>query len=328
MPDVITEENAPVVTVIIPCYNQSHFLGEAIESVLRQTYPHFEIVVVDDGSTDNTAEVAARYPAVRLIRQENQGRSAARNNGIRESLGSYVVFLDADDRLLVTALETGIKTFKAHLECNLVSGHCQYIASDGSPLQTPQQHCIEREHYQALLRFGNYIWTPAIVMHRRDVFESVSFDTSFEPAEDYDLYLRIARKFPVYCHNNVVAEYRQHDANTSCNSELMLKSVLAVHRSQRNYVQENKQYEEAYKNGIRISQDFYGDELVGKIRDYVRTGDKWKQVLRTILVLLRYHPRGFVRHAYRGSCIALSSKLKMDFAIKLLKANRRWLRQK
>ena len=75
-------------TVVIPCYNQAHFLGEAVESVLSQTYPRHEIVVVDDGSTDDTAEVASRYQEVRLIRQENGGLSAARNAGLGQSLGN------------------------------------------------------------------------------------------------------------------------------------------------------------------------------------------------------------------------------------------------
>src|SRR5215212_9690625 len=93
----------PLVSVVIPCYNQAHFLSEAIESVLAQTHPNFEIIVVDDGSTDNTSEVAARYPGVRHIRQDNQGLAAARNTGLRESKGTCLVFLDADDRLLPNA---------------------------------------------------------------------------------------------------------------------------------------------------------------------------------------------------------------------------------
>ena len=80
---------AGLVSVVIPCYNQAHFLGEAIESVLSQTYPRHEIVVVDDGSTDDTAEVACRYPEVRLIRQENGGLSAARNAGLSQSIGNF-----------------------------------------------------------------------------------------------------------------------------------------------------------------------------------------------------------------------------------------------
>ena len=90
----------PLVSVIITSYNQARFLSDAIESVLTQTYSQFEMVVVDDGSTDNASEVVARYPGVRYMRQDNQGLSAARNTGLRESNGAYLVFLDADDRLL------------------------------------------------------------------------------------------------------------------------------------------------------------------------------------------------------------------------------------
>src|SRR4028119_1234933 len=111
---------AGLVSVIIPCYNQAYFLGEAIESVLAQSYPHFEIVVVDDGSTDNTSEVAARYPGVRCIRQENRGLAGARNEGIRHSSGSYLVFLDADDRLLPEALAVGLRHLKERPECAFV----------------------------------------------------------------------------------------------------------------------------------------------------------------------------------------------------------------
>src|SRR5437868_3561752 len=96
----------PLISVVIPCYQQAHFLGEAITSVLKQTYSHHEIIVVDDGSTDDPAAVTSSYPNVRYIRQKNQGTAAARNRGLRESLGSFLVFLDADDRLLPKAFET------------------------------------------------------------------------------------------------------------------------------------------------------------------------------------------------------------------------------
>src|SRR5918995_6377717 len=114
--------DAALVSVVIPCYNQAHFLGEAIVSVLAQSYPRFEIIVVDDGSTDDTPEVAARYPGVRYVYQNNQGVSAARNSGLARSEGEYVVFLDADDRLLPEALETGLKCLKTHSGCAFASG--------------------------------------------------------------------------------------------------------------------------------------------------------------------------------------------------------------
>src|SRR5207247_11100212 len=90
---------AGLVSVIIPCYNQAHFLREAIQSALVQTYSQREIFIVDDGSTDNTAEVTAGFAGVRCIRQEKAGVSTARNTGLKESRGEYLVFLRADDRL-------------------------------------------------------------------------------------------------------------------------------------------------------------------------------------------------------------------------------------
>src|SRR6266496_4166301 len=94
-----------LVSVVIPCYNHAHFLSEAIESVMAQTWQQFEVIVVDDGSVDNTREVALRYSGVRYIRQTNQGLSASRNTGLRHSNGNFLVFLDADDRLRPAALE-------------------------------------------------------------------------------------------------------------------------------------------------------------------------------------------------------------------------------
>ena len=123
-----------LVSVIIPCYNQARFLSEAIESVLAQSHRHFEIVVVDDGSSDRPEDVVASYSGVRCIRQANQGPSAARNVGIRASRGDYLVFLDADDRLLPEALTVGLEELNANAECTFVYGHCTFISSTGYPL--------------------------------------------------------------------------------------------------------------------------------------------------------------------------------------------------
>src|SRR5215207_11289555 len=172
----------PLVSVVIPCYNQAHFLGEAIESVLSQSYPNFEIIVVDDGSPDDTAEVAARYPEVRYVRQDNQGVSVARNSGLARSGGAYIVFLDADDRLLPGALEVGVRELEAHPECALVFGYSNHMAANGTPLFSYRPH-VEGDHYLELLRY-NYISPSAVAMYRRDVFDSVGgFDPSLRACQ-------------------------------------------------------------------------------------------------------------------------------------------------
>src|SRR5215831_17387476 len=101
-----SEERAALVSVIIPCYKQAYFLPDSIGSVLAQTYPGTELIVVDDGSPDNVSELVERYPGARCVQQENRGLAEARNAGFRASTGAYVVFLDADDRLIPNAVES------------------------------------------------------------------------------------------------------------------------------------------------------------------------------------------------------------------------------
>jgi glycosyltransferase involved in cell wall biosynthesis len=282
-----------LVSVIIPCYNQARFLGEAIESVLSQSYPHFEVVVVDDGSTDNTQEVASRYPGVRCIRQENRGLAGARNEGIRRSRGSYLVFLDADDRLLPEALEAGLRELKAHPECAFVSGHCRFIGVDGSPLPTPDPTPIGEDHYETLLR-NIYIWMPATVMYRRAVFETVGvFDTSVSPSADYDLYLRVVRNLPVHHHVEVIAEYRQHGTNMTRDPAVMLIAAVTTLRRQRLYAMGKSRYKEAYKAGKRFWHGHYGDPLAQEVQYRLWKRD-WRWAVKGLLVLMRYYPYGFV----------------------------------
>ena len=287
----------PLISIVIPCYNQACFLGEAVESVFSQTCLDFEVTVVDDGSTDDSADVAARYPGVQIIQQENRERGAARNAGLCRGHGRYLVFLDADDRLLPTALESGLNYLKPHPEYGFVSGYVKLIANDGVSLGVPEESCINTDHYAALLRY-NYIWTTAAVMFRRDALEAVrGFDTrlGITGAEDWDLYLRIARRFPAYCHGEVVAEYRLHKKNTVRNSARMLKHSLTVLRSQRTYLKGNHQYEEAFKFGVKQAQEYYGEPLADEIRDHLRAL-KWKRAIQNMIMLLRYYPLGFVKH--------------------------------
>jgi glycosyltransferase involved in cell wall biosynthesis len=281
-----------LVSAIIPCYNQAHFLGQAIESVLQQDYPHFEVIVVDDGSTDNTMEVAAWYPGVRIIRQEHQGIAAARNRGIRESSGSYLVFLDSDDRLLPHALGVGLKYLLDEAKCAFAFGNYREIATDGSLLSTPQPITVEKDSYRQLL-LSCYVHTPSTAIFRRTVVEKISgFDSnvSFAGAEDYDLYLRIAKEFPIFGYSEIVAEYRRHDANLSSNSALMLKGALAVLREQLHSAGGNKHWEEACRVGIRHCRRAWGERLVSQVWTRIREKREWKRSAQDVVVLLRHGP--------------------------------------
>lgn len=284
-------------SVIIPCFNQAKFLGETLESVFAQTYPRYEVIVVDDGSTDGTAKVAARFDPVRTLRQRNRGLAAARNAGFRASAGRFVVFLDADDRLLPNALEDGVASLDANPLCAFSYGHVKLIATDGSPLPTPLQAGVAADHYLELLRH-NYIWTTGAVVYRRTAFESVGgFNALISGSSDFDLNARMARLFPVCCSESVVVEYRRHDEGMSRDYALMLQTAITARRLQWKLVKGRTMYEEALKAGIRHSQEHYGEKLISRVHSQWRKHQC--EALRGLLVLLRYYPQGLIKRARR-----------------------------
>ncbi|HJQ71515.1 MAG TPA: glycosyltransferase [Blastocatellia bacterium] len=283
-----------LVSVIIPCYNQGRYLGEAITSALGQGYDDLEVIVVDDGSTDHTAEVAGRYARVSCVRQSNRGLAAARNRGLEASRGEYAVFLDADDRLAEGAIEAGAASLDSHPDCAFVSGHYRLIDAEGRAMPHSATSCAESDYYDAMLR-RNYIGMHATVMYRRSVLEIVKgFDTSRRACEDYDLYLRIARSFPVHCHHRVVAEYRQHGGNMSRDYALMMRSSLSVLRSQRQFVRGDEKLERAYREGIKFWRDYCAGGLIRQVKDCLGLRE-WRNALAGSLTLLRHHPRAFTR---------------------------------
>jgi glycosyltransferase involved in cell wall biosynthesis len=285
----------PLVSVVVPCYNQARFLGETIESALQQTGAQVEVIVVDDGSTDHTASVAAMYPAVRYLRQQNQGAAAARTAGLRASKGEYVIFLDSDDRLLADAIDRGVEYLTAHPDYAFVTGHVRLITEDGSPAGIPPQEHADTDHYIALLR-SNFIWTPGVVTYRRSVFDFVdAFDSSAGGSADYELNIRIARRFPIGCHHQLILEYRQHTANMSSDATHMLRSAVSVRRSLRRHVAGDGAARRAWKAGIDIVQADFGARLIEDVKADLRVPGRRRRALRALLCLLRYYPAGLAR---------------------------------
>ena len=288
----------PLISVIIPCFNQAMYLGEAIESVLAQTHRNFEIVVIDDGSTDATPDVARRYTQVRYIKQTNRGLAAARNEGTRASRGGYVVFLDADDRLLPDALAAGLRCFEAHPDCAFVSGGYRRIDETGVVIEEPTPARIEEDHYLAFLQ-GNYVGMHGAVLYRRDVLTSCGgFKSALPVCEDYDLYLRIARTHPVRCHSAVVAEYRTHESSMSATVTFMLPTVLKVLRSQRKYLGEDERRVEAYRKGVRYWKEYYAQEFVLRLPTSLARGE-FRKITLCMLAMTRHAPKQFLRSALR-----------------------------
>jgi glycosyltransferase involved in cell wall biosynthesis len=294
-----SDATTALVTIVIPCYGQAHFLAEAIESALAQTYPHVEIIVVNDGSRDETASVAARYRAVRYVEQANQGLAAARNTGLAHSRGEFLVFLDADDRLLPHAVLIQMAVLMEQPTLGFVAGASRFISQDGTPLPTIQRTPPRGNAYIALLR-RNHMRMPAMVMFRRRVFEEVgAFDSDVNACADYDMYLRVSRHYPVAFHEELVAEYRRHDDNMSLDSALMLRQLLRVLRRQCGHVRRDRERRGALREGLQNVREYYGDRLANTVRERVRTGSDWGATIRDTATLVALHPGGVLVHLLR-----------------------------
>jgi glycosyltransferase involved in cell wall biosynthesis len=281
-----------LVTVIVPCYNGAAFLEEALRSAVAQSYPEVEIIVVDDGSTDNSPEIAQRFP-VRYIRQENRGLSEARNAGIRASKGDYVVFLDADDRLMPQAIECGFRALESRPDCSIAVGDHIFISTNGSFLGNSYKVSRAGAHYEALLK-SNFIEMISSVLFRRSIFDEVGvFNANLAAAEDYDLYLRIARVRPICCHPMIVAEYRMHESNMSRNPELMLTTTLRVLASQARYIRNDAGRLLAFGEGVRSWRKQYGRQLASEL---ARSPCPLRlaHLRHKLMILAGHYPQGFL----------------------------------
>jgi glycosyltransferase involved in cell wall biosynthesis len=174
----------PLVSVIIPCYNYAAYMAETIDSVLNQNYPDIEVIIIDDGSTDHTAEVAACYSGrVHYYYQPNRGLSAARNAGFRSANGSFVIFIDADDKLAPNYIEETLGVALEHPDAAFVYTQQQYFEASHEITRFPSYN-IET------LKERNFI--PACTLIRAEVLRRFTYDSRFSSWEDWDFYLTLA----------------------------------------------------------------------------------------------------------------------------------------
>jgi glycosyltransferase involved in cell wall biosynthesis len=293
-----------LVSVAIACYNQARYVGEAIQSVLDQTYRNLEVIVVDDGSSDDSSKIASSFPGVRTIRQSNLGVAAARNSGFKESSGEFLIFLDGDDRLEPQAVESGLRCMHQHSDCAFVFGNCRLISEDGRELPTRSELVVPDDYYLALLQ-SNLIWMPAVAMFRREALgQSEPFAMFADHCCDYELYLRLARQFPVGYHDDIVAQWRQHSDNISHNSARMFLAVRRVLKSQRPHVKGRPVYETALKTGLQNYNDSYGDRVARSLGVHLRAHE-FQPFLKDFFVLLSSDPQGTAKHAFRKISVTM-----------------------
>ncbi len=222
----------PRVSIIIPCYNHAHYLPDALNSVLAQTYTDWEAVIVDDGSTDNTREVAAQFtdPRICYIYQENQGLSAARNTGIRAAQGQYLAFLDADDEWAPLFLERSISVLRVQEQdvAGVVTGNL-FIDHEGNALPRAGGRGVTLQQFPIRLLEGGFFPVHSVLVRTDCVQEAGLFDEGLTSLEDWDLWLRIVKRgYTFQSVSEPLARYRVYPGSMSTNAARMHANRIAV----------------------------------------------------------------------------------------------------
>lgn len=228
-PSIKLNHKARLVSVIIPNYNHAHFLGEAIQSVLGQSYHDFEIIVVDDGSTDNTREVVAKFGSqVRYIWQENQGLSAARNTGIRAARGEIIGLLDADDLYEPDFLSTLVPLLYNDPEADAVYCASQFVDETNRALPQQTRMAVTPERLYDKLLHGGFFPPLCLVAYKYCYERAGLFDSSFQGCADWDMWLRMSRRFRIIGTDQLLARYRVVSHSMSTDPLHMLDDRNAV----------------------------------------------------------------------------------------------------
>jgi len=221
----------PAISIIIPAYNRAWIIKEAIDSVLAQNFYDFELIVVDDGSSDNTLEILSSYRnKIKVIKQINRGVSAARNKGILSSSGDYIAFLDSDDIWLPGKLETQFEFFKNNPEALICQTEEIWI-KNGKRMNPGKRHKkVSGMFFEKSLELC--LVSPSAVMMKRSLFDLVGlFDESLLACEDYDLWLRVNHKYPVFLIDTpLIVKRGGHDDQLSGMHSLDKYRIQSIHK--------------------------------------------------------------------------------------------------
>lgn len=207
---------APKISIVMPTYNRENFIKEAVLSVLGQNYQNFELIIVDDGSTDKTKKIIKSIKDQRIIYiyQKNLGRSVARNKAIKIARGKYLAFLDSDDLFLPGKLKKQVEFLEKNTEYGMVYTSALNIDEKGKILDYVYEASKSGDIYKDVAFFLPVIITLPTVMVRKDIVIKLrGFDEKMERFEDIDMWRRIAQKYPIYAIPEPLSKIRSHSGN-------------------------------------------------------------------------------------------------------------------
>lgn len=268
----------PLVSVVIPVYNRTEFVGQAIRSAFDQTHQPIEVVVVDDGSMIDVQPALESFgETVTLIRQANGGPAAARNRGMDRARGTYVLFLDDDDFLEPDAVEQLLGALRTCPQAYWAAGHYVLVDEEGVRLPTQRRFRLESGDAYPRMVQENAIGGPSVVLIRREPLQALGgFDESraIQITEDYDLWLTLAREWPLAVTSRVVANYRCHTTQATTNWARSYECRLRVLHKQRDRARPH--FEAAFQHAIARIHLEYGDSLYYHGDDWDAARAHWK----------------------------------------------------
>jgi len=282
------QPDLPLISVVVPCYNQGAFLREAVESALGQTYPRVEVIVVDDGSTDETPTVAARFGSrIRTVRRENGGLPAARNTGIAAARGKSLLFLDADDFLRPGMLAQLVEVAMRAGPDVITRSAVQHVDLAGRPIDDPYVAPMGDDAFHALLA-GNVFPCHSALVPRSLIQKVGSFDPALRSCEDWDLWLRLAAAGGVFVAvPSAVAVYRRYPGSMSTDPDRMWQSGLMVLGKHRKYHADCQQCRAALAEGHQTLRQLRYDLVRKELTRYRGSGDAATGVARAMRATLR-----------------------------------------
>ena len=260
----------PTVSIILPTFNRVRLIGRVIKSILSQTYPDFGIIVIDDGSTDNTKEILVPLMSrIRYVHQENRGEAAARNRGIQESLGEWIAFLDSDDMWEPRTLELLLQAAQLHPEAGLVAMRGRVITTDG----TRTERTIGKKKPGPFFSTTSLLWGDSggvlMPMVRKRLFEKVgAFDEAIASASDCDMWLRISFHTRMVCVQEPLLLCRLHGESLS--RDKVLNARMWLHILEK-FAREHHEFIESYpwvyrralgKENLRLGRELLATSAV------------------------------------------------------------------
>lgn len=259
---------SPLVSVIIPTYNRAEFLGFAISSILDQTYKNLQVIIVDDGSTDDTENVIKNFQNQEIvyIKQEHKGAPSARNIGIANSKGEYIAFLDSDDMWMPAYIEKQLEVFeKSKLNPGVVYCGIEYIDETGRQIREKRLPAYRGDLFLYLLGARRNVVIGAIstVLIKRKCFEECGlFDNNLPSRQDLDLLIRMSRKFTFDYVYEVLVKRRVHNKRISSNIDALIKGRELLFE---------KIYDELKKHRRILAKYYYHTAVL-----YLKKGNKIK----------------------------------------------------